>query len=212
MGRVPMLALRRPATAAPSSVPLPGGQPLPGTEGAGSAAAPARRKPELWRAFQQNDENALGAACCPARRSVRLKPRAADAESGAAPGGAAPLVPVAACGLRRVRMPGARGPAPGRAGQQRATDARAEEAQEGAARQKVRRLAPIPRPSQLGKRKAEGGLDAQTKRATRPRNLPMCLCCGGLLRNEDTESLGGENPDSCLLKCTKCGLISRVAS
>ena len=82
---------------------------------------------------------------------------------------------------------------------------------EGLAHQARRRLPPIPRPSQLGKRKDEGGFEEQAK-GTRPRNLPVCLCCGGLLRASVEARAEEAHPDSLLLKCAKCGLINRVAS
>ena len=158
--------------------------------------APVRRRPELWRAFQQNDQS------CPARRCTPLK------KQNGAP---APC----AAGGQRVKSAQLRGAATPRQRARAERPAILEAADapgvEGLAHQARRRLPPIPRPSQLGKRKDEGVFEAQAK-GTRPRNVPMCLCCGGLLRASEEARAGGAQPDSLLLKCAKCGIISRVAS
>ena len=168
---------------------------MPGGSG---GLAPSRRRPELWRAFQQNDQSRPMRRCTPLKRQN---------------GAPAPRV-AAACGLKEAtgEKRGASNPRQSaRAEHPTSLEAAGKPGGEGLAHQERRRLPPIPRPSQLGKRKDEGGFEAQAK-GTRPRNLPVCLCCGGLLRASEEARAGGTHPDSLLLKCAKCGLINRVAS
>lgn len=164
-----------------------------------SGVAPVRRRPELWRAFQQNDQS------CPARRCTPLKRRnGPPAPRAEAAGG---LKREKSEKLGRECTPRQRA----RVEHPASLEAAGVSGGEGLAHQARRRLPPIPRPSQLGKRKDEGGFEEQAK-GTRPRNLPVCLCCGGLLRASVEARAEEAHPDSLLLKCAKCGLINRVAS
>lgn len=175
------------------------------------AAAPAfgqrgPLRPELWRAFKQNENE-----CEVEKRRMRA-PRQIQADevrkgAGIAGGPAAPssnrLAPISRASAR---------PAGGRL----APISRASVVSP-ACRRRVDGLSPASQlPAKLGKRRAERepetvAAPSNTKGASRTRYVPMCLCCGGLLEAAEEQD-NKPRKDSRLLKCNKCGLVSRVAA
>ena len=193
----------RPTTSdAPAPTPLRRVQP-PFDEPAPAAGPRRSKRPELWRAFQQNENGRA-----PVRRGS-----AVQLQHNAKMGGPAAAIPA-----NKV--------CPGVAAQWRPISGVAAQGSGSSVPTDIlkpgRRLAPLsraslaPEPTRCRKRKAAAEFDAQDRpkalRATSsPKSVPMCLCCGGML-----DAMAGSNrvhrQESRLLKCSKCGLTSRVAA
>lgn len=155
------------------------------------------KRHEFWRAFEQNEG---GCARVLPRRGCEVRENA-DSEERQQSAASAASVPAAAAAAppRRTRsfldlpvldrMPMVK---------------------------RARRLTPISRTAVpvtgLGKREAGDRKMKQKQEmqvtSSPMRNLPMCLCCGGILH---ATSRMDPARKSRLLKCSKCGLISRVA-
>jgi hypothetical protein len=170
---------------------------LASCSGAGARRS-GKRPPELWRAFEQN-----GGGRPPLRRR-RMAAARVPRNSSAADAPAA-LVP-------RLRPANLR---------PRAQSSDALPPNNIAI--PARRLAPIsrsglprgatpqanPRKRKATEVEAEGS--EALKATSSPKNVPMCLCCGGLL-DEVPGPSREKRLESLLLKCNTCGLTSRVAS
>lgn len=200
----------RPTTSdAPAPTPLRPVQP-PFKEPAPAAGPRRSKRPELWRAFQQNENGRA-----PLRRgsAVRMQHNAKTAE----PAAAVPANKVCHGVAARKRSAPAWRPISGVAPQGSDSSVPTDVLKPG------HRLAPLslaslaPELTRCRKRKAAAELDTQERpkalRATSsPKSGgPMCLCCGGML-----DAVAGSNRvhrhESRLLKCGKCGLTSRVAA